>query len=684
MSLPALSLKWRITLLSGLCLLAVVVSILCATLWQSQRISQALKQQSTEQFNQLATARLDDSARAQAGRMQRLFDDSRLYVEGVAEQLLQLQAQHDSGLLGAEPLRRQLVATTAAALARRPQVLGLYVVFERNALDGQDNAFIEQTPLASNSTGRFALYWSQAQAGQPQQTALTEDNILLNNAPPGSEPENNWYLCPASSGKACVIEPYAVEVEGQNTLMSSVAVPMMKNGKVIGVIGVDIRMSTLQTLTGELQRQLYDAQATVSLTSATGLPVAKVLGSDVQPQAQVNTPFTPIDGARPWSLQVQVPQPLLLAPALQLQADFDQASREATWRSLGWGAGCALLGLLILGWAARSATRPLLHVADALDRVVDGDGDLTQRLPPLRAAEPARLTDGFNRFLEKLQPLLHTAQDAASETRACASRSAEITRAVDSDMFQQHGQVEQTATALVQMGASAEEIARNAAQAAEATRSAEHATQAGLAQFQTTRDGIGALDDTLGETLSRLQALANSGAQINQVLDVISTLAQKTNLLALNAAIEAARAGEHGRGFAVVADEVRHLASSTQASTREIREVVERLHSLTENAMSGMLDSRGKAEHVVEQIGHSHASLQTIRHSVDTLHAMNQQIASATTQQHGVIDDMAQRMTEIRSISQRLTERMAASNDVSRTLDTLAENQRTLLAQFRT
>ncbi|WP_416221016.1 methyl-accepting chemotaxis protein [Pseudomonas sp. RP23018S] len=251
-------------------------------------------------------------------------------------------------------------------------------------------------------------------------------------------------------------------------------------------------------------------------------------------------------------------------------------------------------------------------------------------------------------------------------------------------MFQQHGQVEQTATALVQMGASAEEIARNAAQAAEATRSAEHATQAGLAQFQTTRDGIGALDDTLGETLSRLQALANSGAQINQVLDVISTLAQKTNLLALNAAIEAARAGEHGRGFAVVADEVRHLASSTQASTREIREVVERLHSLTENAMSGMLDSRGKAEHVVEQIGHSHASLQTIRHSVDTLHAMNQQIASATTQQHGVIDDMAQRMTEIRSISQRLTERMAASNDVSRTLDTLAENQRTLLAQFRT
>ena len=113
-------------------------------------------------------------------------------------------------------------------------MLGLYVVFERNALDGQDNAFIEQTPLASNSTGRFALYWSQAQAGQPQQTALTEDNILLNNAPPGSEPENNWYLCPASSGKACVIEPYAVEVEGQSLPEGALGTVVAAHGDGVG------------------------------------------------------------------------------------------------------------------------------------------------------------------------------------------------------------------------------------------------------------------------------------------------------------------------------------------------------------------------------------------------------------------------------------------------------------------
>ncbi|AIR91084.1 hypothetical protein LK03_18225 [Pseudomonas cremoricolorata] len=684
MNPSGMSIKWRITLLGGVCLLAVVVSILCATLWQAQRISSTLQQQSTERFEQLATARLQDSAAAQALRMQRVFDDNRLYLEGLAGQLLQLQEQQQRGLISAQALRQQLVGRAATALAQRPQLLGLYVVFERNALDGQDSGFVDQTALASNASGRFALYWSQAQAGQAQQTALTEDNILLDRSAPGSEAENAWYACPTKTAQACVIEPYTVSVEGQDTLMSSVALPLLRDGKVIGVVGVDISLATLQRLTGELQRQLYEGKASVGLTSATGLAVAQVNGDVEGPQAQVNAAFSPIEGARPWTLQVQVAKTLLLEPALRLQASFDAASRQANWQSLSWGGLCALLGVLILGWATHSATRPLLQVADALDSVVDGDGDLTQRLPQRRAAEPGRLVDGFNRFLEKLQPLLHTIQSTAGEARACASRSADITRAVNSDMYQQHGQVEQTVTALVQMGANAEEIANHSASAAQAASTAELETRAGMQRFDDTRQGITELDDNLRDTLGRIEALANSGAQINQVLDVISTLAQKTNLLALNAAIEAARAGDQGRGFAVVADEVRTLAANTQHSTTEIREVVERLRSLTQDALEGMLDSRQRTVQVVEQINHTHDSMQTISRAVDTINEMNQHIASATGQQHQVIDEIAQRMSEIRGISQRLTERMDESSTLSRSLDGLAEDQQALLAHFRT
>ncbi|MGE8406399.1 MAG: methyl-accepting chemotaxis protein [Pseudomonas sp.] len=234
------------------------------------------------------------------------------------------------------------------------------------------------------------------------------------------------------------------------------------------------------------------------------------------------------------------------------------------------------------------------------------------------------------------------------------------------------------------MGASAREVADHSSRAARAASTAEQATRTGLQRFDSTRHSITELDDDLRGTFARIEDLANSGAQIDQVLDVICTLAQKTNLLALNAAIEAARAGEQGRGFAVVADEVRHLATHTQGSAAEIREVVERLREHVRDALAGMTDSRARATQVVEQIGQSHDSLQTIDAAVDTINRMTQQIAAATGQQHGVIDDITQRMSDIRGISLRLTGRMDESSALSRSLDELAEHQRTLLAQFRT
>ncbi|SNT33527.1 methyl-accepting chemotaxis protein [Pseudomonas japonica] len=678
------SLQWRITLLSGLCLLAVVVSILGASLVQTRQISESLKQRSTAAFSELAVARLDDRASAQTLRMQRFFEDNRTYVEAFAEQLLHLQALHEQGALSAEALRREIVARAGTTLARRPLLLGLYVVYATDALDRADHAFIDRAALAGNASGRFALYWSQARPGRTQQTVLSEDNILLNKAPAGVEPDNSWYDCPRTTAKACVVEPYTVDVEGQDTLMSSIALPIVRDGRVIGVVGVDISLATLAALTDSLRSQLYDGQASVSLTSASGISVAQARGSESANDAEVDKAFAPIDDARPWHLHIRLPQALLQAPALGLHQAFDQASGEANWHSLGWGTLFALLGLLVLGWSARTATRPLLQVADALDRVVQGDGDLTQRLPRRADREPGRLADGFNRFLEKLQPVIQAIQQAATQTGLGARRSASISADVTAAMHRQHDQVEQTVTALVQMGSSAQEIADRSSRAAHAASTAEQATRSGLLRFDETRRGIAELDEQLQATFVRIEALANSGTQIDQVLDVICTLAQKTNLLALNAAIEAARAGEQGRGFAVVADEVRQLATHTQKSTAEIREVVEHLRDLSRQALDGMLASRTRTVRVVEEIDQSHARLHAISAEVDTIERMNRQIATATDQQHQVLDAITGRMSDLHGISQELTARMDESSELNRTLCELAQHQQTLLAQFRT
>ncbi|UFH50409.1 methyl-accepting chemotaxis protein [Pseudomonas sp. KNUC1026] len=684
MAVPGWSIKWRITLLGGLCLLAVVVAILSAAWVQNRQIAEALKARSSAAFTDMAIARLDESAQLHALRMQRFFEDNQTYVEGFMQQLLQLQEQYQQGQMSATALRQAISDKASAALERRAQLLGLYVVYLPGTLDNQDRAFKAQTPPAGNDAGRYALYWSQAQPGQLQQAWLTEDNILVNKAPSDREPDNSWFLCPQATAKACVVEPYTVNVEGQDTLMSSISVPIIEQGKVIGVVGADISLATLDHLTQALGRQLYDGQASIDLASATGLQVAHTQGEPAGPFASVSTAFNPSPEGRPWRLQIHVPQALLTAPALSLLAAFDQTSRNALWQSLAWGTLFAVAGLLVLGWTVSSATRPLLQVADALDSVVAGEGDLTQRLPPARDREPRRLADGFNRFLEKLHPVIHTAQDAASHTRQAASRSAGITGDVGAGMHQQHEQVEHTVTALVQMSASAREVAAHSLQAAQAASTAGEATRAGLLSFDSTRRSIDALDNGLRDTFACIEDLANSGAQIDQVLDAICTLAQKTNLLALNAAIEAAHAGQHGRGFAVVADEVRHLADHTQGSVAEIREVVERLRHHVQEALGGMAGSRERANQVVEQINQSNDSLRTINAAVDTINQMNQQIAAATGQQHQVIDDITERVSEVRGISQRLTARMDESSEVSRSLDELAQRQSSLLGQFRT
>ncbi|MDR0278707.1 MAG: methyl-accepting chemotaxis protein [Paucimonas sp.] len=684
MPLTGLSIKWRITLLGGLCLLGVVVATLSATLAQTERISGALKERSITTFRQAALSRLDESANSQALRVQRFFEDNQTWIDGFAQQLLQLQEQPAQDPASAATLRQAIIDRTATALRRRGEVLGLYVVFEPNALDGQDATFSDPARLAGNASGRFALYWSQARPGQTRQAWLSEDNILLNKAPPGVEPDNSWYSCPRTTAKACVVEPYTVNVEGRDTLMSSIALPLISSGKVIGVVGADIGLDTLDSLTAALARQLYDGQAQVQLVSARGLAVAGSQGPHGDDDSAVSKTFAPIPGARPWRLDIHVPQALLLAPALQLSAQFDHASAEAAWYSLGWSSLCALFGLAILGWSAHAATRPLLGVADALDSVVDGEGDLTRRLPRRRDREPRRLVDGFNRFLEKLQPVIHDVQLAATHTRECATRAAAISADVNAGMHQQHQQVEGTVAALLQMERSALEVADHSSRAALAASTAEQATRVGLQRFEDTRHGVRELDSHLQNTFARIEELAKGGAQIEQVLDVICVLAQKTNLLALNAAIEAARAGEQGRGFAVVADEVRHLASHTQDSTAEIREVIEHLRQLTREAQESMLDSRRTTEQVVERIDHAHTSLQAIDTAVNTIKRMNQHIASATGQQHQVVDEITQRMGDLRGISLRLTERMDESSGLSHTLDDLAARQQGLLARFRT
>ncbi|MDH1055731.1 methyl-accepting chemotaxis protein [Aquipseudomonas alcaligenes] len=236
----------------------------------------------------------------------------------------------------------------------------------------------------------------------------------------------------------------------------------------------------------------------------------------------------------------------------------------------------------------------------------------------------------------------------ASEQLAAAA--ATLQQTADSNQEQirlQSDEAQQMAAAVNQMAATVSEVASYAGTAAAATRNADSEADQGDRLVKDSAGGIQHLAQTLENAAATVQQVSHDSADIETIIEVINSIAEQTNLLALNAAIEAARAGEHGRGFAVVADEVRSLASRTQQSTREIREMIGKLQDGAGKAAAVMHASRELARQTVEQTSQAESALARIRQEVSSINSMNAQIANASEQQSQAAEEVSQNISRI-------------------------------------
>ncbi|WDH20810.1 methyl-accepting chemotaxis protein [Pseudomonas chlororaphis] len=714
MSLRQLSIQWKITLLAGLCLAGVVTLLVGLSLYRMEHSSALVKASSMEMLNEAAQARIEAQGEVQALGIRQQFMDAYQYGHGFSRQVLFLREQAEKRFLDAFDLREDLTRQVKSALQANPDLLGLSLVFEANALDGKDELFSDQSELGSNDKGRFALYWSQPTPGKLTSMALPESDMSDTTTGPSGQPANAWFTCPRSTLKPCVIEPYFYVIDGQNVLMTSIVFPLLVNGKVIASLSVDINLNSLQSVSQQASKELYDGQTMVSIISPVGLlagysadasklsqrldqldktnggELIRLLSASTQTQSlhddnalKVLAPFTPIPGGKPWGVLLQVPERVLVGPAEALKNQLDQSNKAGTLVELGLGLLAAVLGLLLVWLMARSVTRPILGVAHMLEDIASGEGDLTRRLAYDKKDELGQLAGWFNRFLDKLQPIIAEVKRSVQDARGTADQSSAIATQTSAGMEQQYRQVDQVATASHEMSATAQDVARSAAQAAQAARDADQATRQGLSVIDRTTASIDHLAADMSTAMTQVEGLAANSEKIGTVLEVIRAIAEQTNLLALNAAIEAARAGEAGRGFAVVADEVRNLARRTQESVEETRQVIEQLQSGTQEVVGSMGNSHRQAQGSVEQVGQAVTALRQIGDAVTVISDMNLQIASAAEEQSAVAEEINNNVATIRDVTESLSEQANESARVSQSLNSLANQQQSLMDQFR-
>ncbi|WP_338090339.1 methyl-accepting chemotaxis protein [Photobacterium swingsii] len=279
----------------------------------------------------------------------------------------------------------------------------------------------------------------------------------------------------------------------------------------------------------------------------------------------------------------------------------------------------AIITIILVLFSASRITTPVQNMVDTLNDIADGEGDLTRRLNVQGEDEIADLANAFNRFVAKLQTIIKQVSDVTENVGRAAGSIHQQTQGLTQQLHDHNNETEQVVTAVTEMSSAASEVAINANEVANATSNASQDSQLAQQRVDTSVASITALVDEVDQAAKHIDSLNQQSQKIDNVLKVIGEIAEQTNLLALNAAIEAARAGEQGRGFAVVADEVRGLASRTQTSTQEIKEMLDELHSLVAHAVSSMDHSQNTCTEAVGAANSITESLSSVTGAVEAL-----------------------------------------------------------------
>lgn len=434
-------------------------------------------------------------------------------------------------------------------------------------------------------------------------------------------------------------------------------------------------------MAGEKDREQFEAADQAMKIYIAGLAQLSKLDLSEHEQALIFANSTQADNASSFQEKLNVIRQFNAEQAKALGVEADVVYNESVNVLVTIVVVSLLLTIVLAIALTRSIVKP---VGDSLRLAEEiASGDLTRRLEITGTDEVSRLMVALNLMSKNLQDTVLEISEASIQLSSAAVEMTSITEAADRHLQQQNSEIEQAATAVTEMTSAVEEVARNATSTSQAAQESSEAAKLGNLRVSETLSAVETLTELVESSASQVTELAGQAEDISQVVGVIRSIAEQTNLLALNAAIEAARAGEQGRGFAVVADEVRALAHRTQISTLEIEKMITAIQSGSSTTVESIRRSTEEVYNTKRTAEGAGQSLRQITDSVLQINERNLQIAVASEQQARVARDVDRSLLSIRSLaiqsSEGANQTIKASNELSR----LAVNLNHLVQKFK-